>query len=319
MDIQELIVAFGGYYEAAGQNAARVKRLLTQGIETPAICTPIKTDDTIFRLGQLHMTSIVQPFQLGWTPINSAAFTPNELRLYQFKVDQDIQPDVISASWLGFLEANSLTKKDFPLVKYLIENNLIPSIQQDMELAVYGHGVYKAPTPGAAGAAKDCMNGLIKLLQTGVDAETINTVPLGALDKDTIFDQVEAFIDGISEVYQGVPMDVCMSQAWFKHYLRDKRASGYYQKFSDKDIDNTIDFTPQKVKALPSLNSSNVIFATPKANLLHLTKKSANMTKFDIQESKRTVSMLTDWWEGLGFGMDAAVWTNMPKSGSGSY
>ena len=42
------------------------------------------------------------------------------------------------------------------------------------------------------------------------------------------------------------------------------------------------------------------------------------MTKFDIQESKRTVSILTDWWEGLGFGMNAAVWTNLQKTGSGS-
>lgn len=318
MDISELIIAFGAYYEQAGQNVTRIKRLLTQGIETPKICTPLKTDDTIYRLSQINMTRIVQPFQQGWTPINSAAFTPNELRLFQFKVDQDIQPDFITASWLGFLDSNSLTKKDYPLVRYLIENNLIPSIQNDMEMFVYGHGVFQAPTPGVAGPVISCMDGLIKLLQTGVDASTINSVNIGPLDKDSIFDQVEAFIDGISEIYQNEAMDVCMSQTWYKHYLRDKRVSGFYTKFSDKEIDNGIDFTVQKVKALPSLNNSNVIFATPKANLLHLTKKSANMTKFDIQESKRTVSILTDWWEGLGFGMNAAVWTNLQKTGSGS-
>ena len=68
MEISELLTAFGSYYEQAGQNVTRIKRLLTQGIETPAICTPLKTDDTIFRLSQLHMTRIVQPFQQGWTP-----------------------------------------------------------------------------------------------------------------------------------------------------------------------------------------------------------------------------------------------------------
>jgi len=35
------------------------------------------------------------------------------------------------------------------------------------------------------------------------------------------------------------------------------------------------------------------------------------MTKFDIQESKRTISILTDWWEGLGFGMNAQIFKNM--------
>ena len=255
MDISELIIAFGAYYEQAGQNVSRIKRLLTQGIETPKICTPLKTDDTIYRLSQINMTRIVQPFQQGWTPINSAAFTPNELRLFQFKVDQDIQPDFITASWLGFLDSNSLTKKDYPLVRYLIENNLIPSIQNDMEMFVYGHGVYQAPTPGVAGPVVSCMDGLIKLLQTGVNASTINSVNIGPLDKDSIFDQVEAFIDGISEIYQNEAMDVCMSQTWYKHYLRDKRVSGFYTKFSDKEIDNGIDFTVQKVKALPSLNN----------------------------------------------------------------
>jgi hypothetical protein len=33
-------------------------------------------------------------------------------------------------------------------------------------------------------------------VQVGVDASTINSVNIGALDKDSIFDQVEAFIDG---------------------------------------------------------------------------------------------------------------------------
>jgi hypothetical protein len=85
-----------------------------------------------------------------------------------------------------------------------------------------------------------------------------------------------------------------MSQTWDKYYFREKRASGFYTKFSDKEIDNGIDFIAHTVIALPSLNNSNVIFATPKANLLHLTKKSANLTKFDIQESKRNVSILTE-------------------------
>jgi hypothetical protein len=109
--LTELITAFGSYYEQADQNVTRIKRLLTQGIEPPKICNPLKTDDTIYRLSQINMTRIVQPFQQGCTQINSAAFTPNELRLFHLKVDQDIQPDFITASWLGFLDSNSLTKK----------------------------------------------------------------------------------------------------------------------------------------------------------------------------------------------------------------
>jgi hypothetical protein len=102
-----------------------------------------------------------------------------------------------------------------------------------------------------------------------------------------------------------------MSQTWRKLYLRNKRENGYYFRTSDKDVDESIDFTNQNVVELPCLNGTDVMFATPKENLLHLTKKSSNKTKFSIEESKREVSFLCDWWEGMGFGMNAAVWTNV--------
>jgi len=50
-----------------------------------------------------------------------------------------------------------------------------------------------------------------------------------------------------------------------------------------------------------------------------LTKKSENKSNVNIEESKRTVSFMTDWWEGVGFGINEAVWSNLlPGSGSGS-
>ena len=314
MDVSEIITAFGAYYESSGQNKSRVRKLLTQGLVTPGVCTPIKTDDTIFRLAKLALTRVVQPFQKSWTPLNASAFTPNELKLYHFKVDEDLDPDDIEATWLGFLASEGVSRKEWPLVRFLIEQGYIPQINEDMELNEYGKGVYAAPLAGTEGAPGTGMDGLIKLLQDGVDGETINNIPIGALAEDTIFDQVEAFADGIAQVYQGIPMHVCMSQTWRKFYLRDKRANGYYQISSDKQIDDSIDFMPQKVVGLPSLNGTDTIFATPKANLIHLTKKSANKTRFSIEESKRSVSFLCDWWEGLGFGIDGAVWTNLQKT-----
>jgi hypothetical protein len=272
---------------------------------------PIKTDDTVFKLAKLTTQHIVQPFQKGWTPRNAAAFTPNEIRLYHFKVDEDISPDDVEATWLGFLESESVTRKDWPLVKFLIEKGYIPQINHDMELFEYGKGIYLEPTPGTSGVTGSGMDGLCIQLQRGVDNETINSIPIGALTKESIYDQVEAFVDGISQIYQGVPMSIFMSQTWRKLYLRDKRDSGHYFRTSDKDVDESIDFTNQRVTELPCLNGTDVIFATPRENLLHLTKKSSNKTKFAIEESKREVSFLSDWWEGMGFGMNAAVWTNL--------
>ena len=314
MVLTELVSAYGAYYEKSGQNKARVRKLLNQGLVTPGICTPVKTDDTIFRMANLALNRVVQPFQKGWTPLNAGAFTPNELKLFHFKVDEDIDPDDVEATWLGFLASDSVKRSDWPLVRYMIEMGYIPKINEDMELNEYGKGEYVAPTPGTEGDVGTGMNGLIKLLQVGVDAGTLNSINLGALATATIFDQVEQFVDGISQVYQGIPMSVCMSPDWKKAYQRDKRTQGFYQVSSDKQVDASIDFTPQKVVSLPALSGTETIFATPKANLIHLTKKSANKTRFSIEESKRTVSFMADWWEGLGFGINGAVWTNIQET-----
>jgi hypothetical protein len=316
MDVSEIVTAYGAYYEKSAQNKNRILGMLTQGLVTPGICTPIKTDDTVFKLAQLTIQKIVQSFQKGWTPKHATAFTPNRLELYHFKVDEDIWPDDIENIWLGFLSSDSVSRQEWPLIRFLIEHpeqGYLAKINSDMELEEYGKGVYQAPTAGTPGDTGKSMNGLIFQLQAGVNDETINSVDIETLDKSTIFDQVELFVDGISEIYQHVKMDVCMSPSWAKAYFRDKRANGFYDYKSSRDINADIDFTPQQVKALPSLSGTDVIFATPKPNLLHLTKKSKNKTNIKIEEYRREVSFYCDWWEGVGFGMNAAVWTNLQK------
>lgn len=313
MDVQEIVTAFGAYYENSGQNTKRIMMLLTQGAETPKFMTSVMTNDTIFRLSQVHSKSIVQPFRKGWHPKNVLSFTPNELKLFKMKVDEDITPDDLEATWLGFLASQSINRKDWPLVKYAIENVYIPQIHQDMELNAYFWGVAK--TEGDSLAAGDSMDGLHIQLQRGVDKSRINLVDaIGELKSSTIFDQVEAFDDGIKGVYQNVPMMIFVSPENKKAYLRDKRTQGFYDMKSDKDINSDLDFSPRKLVGLPSMTGYNHMFATPQSNILHLTKKSSNKTNIKVEESKREVSLLCDWWEGVGFGMDAAVWTTQPKT-----
>lgn len=318
MEISSLIQEFGAYYEKSGQNKKRVLQMITQKTVTPSYATPMRTDETIFKLGKGKISSIVQPFQKGWTPKNAMEVTPNEIRLYEMKVDEDVYPDEIEATWLGFLAGEDVDRKNWPLIKWMIENYYIPQIDEDMENEVYFKGVYKAPQNGTPGAPKDSMNGLDISLDQAL-AKGAHSIDIGTLDPDTIFDQVELFVEGISEIYQNTKMNVNMSPKWARAYLRDKRAQGFYQKSSDKEINLSIDFTPQMVTPLPSMANSDVIWATPKTNFIHLKKKSQNKGKFGLESSKRNVAFYCDWWEGLGFGINEAIWTNKKlTTGSGS-
>lgn len=107
-----------------------------------------------------------------------------------------------------------------------------------------------------------------------------------------------------------------MSRKWYKKYMQDKRSQGFYQKTSDKEIDGGIDFTPLDVVPLASMVGTDDIFCTPKANFIHLSPATITKNNFKIEEAKRSVAVMGDWSEGLGFGIDEIVWTNKQKTAS---
>ncbi|MBK6285798.1 MAG: hypothetical protein IPF54_26785 [Draconibacterium sp.] len=302
----------------AGQNKKRILNMLSQGSEIVKYATPIKTDDTIFRLANATFHSLVQPFQKTFTQKGGVDIVPNEIRQYRFKLDDEFMPDEFYATWLGFLTAQQVDRKEWPFVKWLIEVYYKNQIDQDMELNEYYKGVYATPLAGIAGADGTGMNGVQHLLKAGVEQGTINSIDIGTLNASNIFDQIEAFTDEISEVYQGVKMNVFMSRHWLKKYLQDKRVQGFYQKFSEKDIDSGIDFTPLSVIGLASMVGTDDIFCTPAQNFLHVAPATITKNSFKFEEAKRAVAVMADWAEGLGFGINQAVWTNIRKAGSGS-
>lgn len=312
----DIVREYGAFYQDAGQNKKRILNLLSQGRELTNFATEIKTDDTIFRLANATFRTLVQPFQKAFTQKGGVTIVPNEIRVYRFKIDDEFLPDELYATWLGFLAKGGVDRKDWPFVKWLIEVYYSRQIDQDMELLEYYKGEYAVPVAGQAGVDGTGMNGLKFQLQAGVNASTINSIPLGTLSTATIFDQVEAFTDGIAEVYQGIKMNVFMSRYWYKKYMQDKRAQGFYQKTSDQQIDAGIDFTPLDVKPLASMVGTSDIFCTPVENLLHLSSATATKNQFKLEEAKRSVAVMADWAEGLGFGIDQAVWTNIRPTGS---
>lgn len=307
LTIANIISEYGAYYIPGGQNEARLRTLALYGRETTKIARQVKTDETVYRLSSSEMDEVVQPFQKAWTPKGGVTFEPNPIPLEKFKVDLDVYPDDIENSWLGFLASESQSRTEWPLIRYIMEKHLIKRIDHDMEANEYYKGAKVAVTPGTAGAAGTTMNGLKTLLLT----DKVNHMTMAALEASTIYDQIETAYESISEAYQNVPLLVCMSPKWKRAFLRDKRAAGFYQISNANEIDDSLDFTPGKVVGLPSMIGTDDIFITPVDNLIHPTKKGSNASTFKVEESKRCVSIMTDWWEGLGFGLLDAVWTNV--------
>lgn len=313
----DLVTAFGAYYLEEGQNMERLKQAIRQPAVTPSYAKPIITESDIYRSSNSKLGEIVQGFQKGFTPKGDVTFEPNEIRLRNIKIDLSLYPDDVKASWLGFLSSTTDQERaNWPIVRYLLEQEVVPQIPDDLEMNAYWGGSYVAPTPGTATTAAATMDGLKKLIDAGLLAGTMQAITLSAVPSATnMFDLGEEFADGIygaNEKLQSTKIRMYMEPAFVRNYFRDKRNThGADNNYSTTGI-NVIDFSPNiEIVALPSMAGSGYIFATPVDNLLYVRKANGMQTP-KVEESKREVFLMLDWWEGLGFAYNELVFAYKP-------
>jgi len=315
MDVSQIITEYGAYYEKSGQNTDRVKTLLLQGFDTFQFMDHLKTNDTIYKLAKATIGSLLQPFKKKFSPSTPGTITPNPIPLYKVKVDVSEDPDDYEANWLGFLANDSINRKDWPFVRWFIEKLLIPKINADQEEAIY-NAVRVEPdlNNDVPGPVLSIMDGA-KLQLLNAIGDGLNEITLNILTPSNIFDEVEKFRLGISEVYKRKDLLYFMDPTNADRYKADKRNNFPY--FPQNDFAK-VDFSPHMVQGLPSMAGSNIIFATPKENWIYLTKKDKNLTKFKLEENKRTLDFMSDSYMGVGFGINEAVFASIPDAEKGS-
>ena len=98
----QIVAEYGAYYIDAGQNKKRILNMLSQGREIVNFATPIKTDDTIYRMANATFQSLVQPFQKTFTQKGGVDLVPKEIRQYRFKIDDEFMPDELVRYMAGF-------------------------------------------------------------------------------------------------------------------------------------------------------------------------------------------------------------------------
>ncbi len=311
MTIADIITEFGAYYEKNAANKSRLYSLLRAATPTTDILTPIVTDDTIWKASQAAMTRVLQPFQKAFTPIDALTITPVEIVNYKMKVDASEYPDDLEATWLGFLAGSKLSRKDWPFVRWFVEEHLIPQAKEDFELNEVYKGVFAAPTPGTAGAVSTSMNGFKKLIADFITATRITPITTGApsATNSTWVGQVETFADAINTKYWGVKMQLAMSETNARKFHRGYQTV-YGKDTNYKDGKGEVPFTNLTVMGLPSMGASNRIWCTPKSNAIRLMKKTENQDNMEIENVDRQVKFYTDWWTGVGFIIPEIVFCN---------
>jgi len=312
-----IVTEFGAYYVNQGQNMESLKDEIRQPAVTPGYAELNITENDIYRFSNTFMGEIVQQFQKAFTPKGDLTFEPNEIRLRNLKIDLALYPDDVKASYLGFLAGKEKAdRKDWPIVRYIIEKKIIPQLKHDMETRAYFTGSWVAPTAGTAGSAIGTIDGVKKLLDAGL-AETNLTKQMHAVTLSAApgvnnsFAMLEEFSDNIDELLAATPTTIYCSVKRVKAFLRDKR-NKYGDNINYDANKLTIDFdSNKKIVGLPSMGNSDYIWATPDFNFLYL-RKSGGQSDPKVEEALRQVFLMLDWWEGIGFGANPLVYCYKP-------
>lgn len=308
----QIVSEYGQYYIKEGQNRNRLFRSLIQMPKTlENHARHIRTTETQYRMANYRFGSVLQPFSTTFNPSSEMEFVPNKIDLNKIKVNVRVTPDDIEDMWLGFMSGNTTrNKKDWPIVRFLMEEYIANQIGKDRELNAVYKGVYNA----AGTTPTDCMDGIKKKIVDGTAAGNpypMNVITgIGQLDKDSIFDQVESFDREIDQIYWNEEVNIFVSPEWYRAFLADRRAQTFYQLRNENDIDTAIDFTGRRHKLvpLPSMAGTNDIWACTPGNLLWLTIRDMNTSSADIQAIHYDVDIMLDWWEGIGFACNKEVW-----------
>lgn len=311
MEIEEILEEFGRYYINQGQNMTRLIKLLNRPSVTDSILTSHYTDDTVYRAAKARIGRVLQPFQKVWTPLGKAEFKPIKIEQFKMKIDAEEYPDDLEGSWLGFLADSKLDRKEWPLVRYFVEELLLPQAQEDYEMYEVYAGVQQDPQPGVPGAAGTSMNGLRKSINDQVAAGRITPIVLGAIPTDPVdvVDYFEMFADRIDKRYWKIGMQVGVPEDVERLYLRGcEKKYGLVQTY--KEMNGNIRYTNHKLVGLPSMDGSDKIWCTTKGNAIKLHKKTQNQKAVKIENVDRLVKMYSDWWSGVGFLIPEIVFTN---------
>jgi len=310
---------YGSYYIANKANAQRLAKKLYYGVETDEFFTVQTTEDTVYRMGNGAQTRVLQPFQKADTPTGDLTFTPAPIQLYHMKMDVNFYPDDLENSWIMFLAGSQLDRKEWPFVRWYLEEHLMPQKNEDYELNEVYSGVYAAPTPGTPGASGTAMNGIKVIVNDAVDDASIpvaNVINTGAFSATplTFVNQIEAFAAAIPVRYRNrAMMNMVLGNAYemrYKQGVREKYNMNYMQLAAGEKM-KVVDAPNISILWSPGMGSSEKIVVTPKTNAICAVKNLANVGQFKLGEfSSRLITATTDYWKGVGFVDFNKVFTN---------
>lgn len=284
-------------------------------------------DGDIVELSEAEITDVIQAYKDQWSPKGTVTMTPVPFRLRNIKIDLEINPDKIKSKYFGFLaQLNQADRGQWPIVRWIWERLVAPKWGANHSYADWA-GSYIAPTNNTvAGPTLGSYDGLKKIITDDLDGGSPKMTEL-ALTKDLtdpteVFAAFEEAVDQLPQEYQGEDLVFLTSPKTELAYFRDRRNTHGSDSGADAKnristgmtIDGRDNMLIKKMAGIGRAGDHGWLVITTARNLLRGTRSlSYNM---NMESARRTVSIMADYYDGVGFGLAEEVFVVRPESAS---
>ena len=322
LDTSDLNTEFGTVMPAGTRIEILAKRIYN-GFDDSKYFRKI-TSNTNYKATETLMTEVSQQFTPKWTPKGSAKFTPVEIVYRRHKINVLLNATQILESWLQYLYEQGKSPAEMPIVKYMIENHVLPKVADDITLAMLGKGSFVdhnngSVSDGDAGfAAKDSMDGYETILVKGRSDSKCkfnffkNAVDYTTLTAAQLLAYVDSFVDAISPLFARIFNVYCSPEFLTAYRRADFEVNG---KYTNSENDGKIRFTSFNLVALKSMYNSKILFATPADNMVMLVDYAkAESCINNIQVVNYDVKVFGEYSLSVGFLIAEAVYAAVPAN-----
>lgn len=313
----DVVTEWGAFYRAEGQGIKELLTKLTQRSVTAGYFPTRITEKTVLEKATAEFTRVLQRFQKTYTPVGSTTFKPTKIPLYKLKIDLLETPDDLEESWLGFLADASLSRKDWPFIKWYLTQALIQA-EKDLELSEIYFGVPGTITAGTATAAGTSLKGIKKQINEFDAAGKLLKLTMGAVASTATDAGKKAFVQYVESMVRQTPrllkneLDFVFMNEDLHDDFRDGMRLLYNTNYEAVGDDKITKLRNDNIKVvgLPSMTGSTKVWMTPEWNRQAGFKKPGNEKIFNIQEVDRSVKAFTDYYKGYGFWIPEYVVSN---------
>ena len=253
------------------------------------------------------LENVVQGFSPEWTELGKMQIKHKILKDYHQKVNFPIIPSEILGSYFAELYAEDKNMRDMPISKYIIDNELLPKVLDNMDtLSVKGEY-----DPARLDEFGYSMNGIEVILANmlAADAATSHTpfkIPLNALTDSNSVDVMTQWERLLPSKFKkkGVIKKVFMSENNVERYILD-----YEDKFGENKFQGDVLKTrlgKREIVAVPGMDDDH-IFGTTENNFRRLIDVFDKPAITDIQKQDYKVKIFMEFWKGYDFLIDEMV------------